>query len=79
MTGFHVAIPLPVYGAPAQLSGRPPTCLPQRPLVVIVFLYHRIPHGHLFGGCQALIGSLSVFLCDLISCGLSCILAVKER
>jgi hypothetical protein len=77
MTGFHVAIPLPVYGAPAQLSDRPPTSLPESPLVVIVFLYHRIPHGHLFGGCKVLIGSLGVFLFGLVSYMLNS-LAVKQ-
>jgi hypothetical protein len=77
MTGFHVAIPLPVYGAPAKLSDRPPTCLPECPLVFIVFLYHCIPHGHLFGGCQVLIGSLGVFLFGLVSYRLSS-LAVKQ-
>jgi hypothetical protein len=79
MTGFHVVIPLPVYGAPAQLSDRPPTCLPERPLVVIVFLYHRIPHGHLFGCCQVIVGSLVVFLCYLVSYGLDSSLAIKQR
>jgi hypothetical protein len=62
MTGLHGAIPLSVHSAPTYLPDRPPASLPKSPLVVVVFLYHLIPHGHLFGGCQVLIGSLVVFL-----------------
>jgi hypothetical protein len=62
MTGLHGAIPLPVHGAPTYLPDRPSACLPESPLVVVVFLYHLISHGHLFGDCQVLIGSLVVFL-----------------
>jgi len=62
MAGLHGANPLSVHGAPTYLPDRPPTCLAESPLVVVVFLYHLIPHGHLFGGCQVFIGSLVVFL-----------------
>ena len=62
MTSLHSTILQSVYGAPANLPGRAPTRLVETPFVVVVFLYHQIPHGHLFGCCQILIGMLVVFL-----------------